>query len=139
MYIKNLIKRTLERAGAIIILISLLSSCEQCPAFAEPITLKASWYSTQSLHKDGQWKITHGRMSNGEYFDDNLLVCATRLYPIGAWLRITNIQNGKTVDVRVADRIGKRFAKTRIDLPKGIFAKIADCKQGIISVMVKKL
>lgn len=96
--------------------------------------LQASWYSRASLIKEGTWKHSKGVMANGRVFDENLFTCATRLYPLGSRLRITNLQNHKSVIVETTDRIGRRFAYTRIDLSKAAFAAIADCKQGLVPV-----
>ncbi len=106
-------------------------------AYAEPIHLKASWYSRASLKKEGTWKHGEQKMANGQRFDENALTCAARLYPLGTHLLVTNQKNGRKVRVVVTDRIGPRFAKTRIDLSKGAFAKIADLKTGIIQVRVE--
>jgi len=38
---------------------------------------------------------------------------------------------------RVPDRIGKRFAKSRIDLSKRAFSEIANLKLGIIPITVE--
>lgn len=54
-------------------------------------------------------------------------------------LRVTNIKSGKSVIVRTTDRIGKRFAKIRIDLSKRAFSKIANLKQGIVQVKVEQI
>lgn len=110
----------------------LLRGCSE-PGWA----MDASWYSTESLKKEGTWKYSHGRMANGEKFDDKKLTCATRLWPLGTILRITNIQTNESVSVKVTDRIGKRFAKKRIDLSKKAFEEIADLNQGIIPISVK--
>jgi len=100
---------------------------------------KASWYSVSSLRKDGQWKITKGVMANGHRFSDEGLTCATRLYPLGSTLRVVNRENSKAVVVRVTDRIGKRFAKTRVDLSKGAFGRIASLDRGTVPVEVKEV
>jgi rare lipoprotein A len=99
--------------------------------------LDASWYSTESLKREGTYKQSKGIMANGKVFKDNALTCACRLYPLKTKLRITNIDNGKSVVVVVADRIGKRFAKTRIDLSKGAFEQIAELKQGLVKIKVE--
>jgi rare lipoprotein A len=78
-------------------------------------------------------------MANGHLFSDDKLTCATRLYNLGTILRVTNISNGKSVIVKVTDRIGKRFAQTRIDLSKSAFQSIADLKQGVIPVSVEEV
>lgn len=120
----------------IIVLIANLGVSLTTPAFAQD--LKASWYSEASLIKEGTRKVGERQvMANGQIFNDNLLVCATRLYPLGSLLRITNIENGKSVDVRVGDRIGKRFAETRIDLSKLAFSRISKLEKGIIPIKVE--
>ena len=106
---------------------------------AKEITLTASWYSISSLHKDGQWSKTKGRCADGSIFKDDNFTCATRLFPLGSVIRITNSLNNKSVTVIVTDRIGKRFAKTRIDLSKKAFSTIANLKQGIISCKVERI
>ena len=78
-------------------------------------------------------------MANGTLFVDDNLTCATRLYPLGTILRITNLDTKRSVEVKVTDRIGKRFTYKRIDLSKGAFSKIADCKQGLVQVRVERL
>lgn len=100
--------------------------------------LKASWYSNASLKKEGTWKHGETKMANGKRFDENALTCASRQYSLGTMVKVKNIANGKSVVCKVTDRIGKRFANSRIDLSKGCFSKIADLKQGIINVLVTK-
>lgn len=99
--------------------------------------LKASWYSVESLKKEGTYKYSKGVMANGKAFKDEALTCAARLYPLGTILCVTSTQSNKSIEVRVTDRIGKRFANTRIDLSKRAFAQIAALEQGVISVKVE--
>ncbi|HEY2645655.1 MAG TPA: septal ring lytic transglycosylase RlpA family protein [Candidatus Acidoferrales bacterium] len=55
----------------------------------------ASWYGIPF----------HGRRAaNGEIFDMNSLVAAHRTLPFGSILRVTNLNNGREVQVRVIDR-----------------------------------
>ena len=55
----------------------------------------ASWYGVPF----------HGRRAaNGEIFDMNTLVAAHRTLPFGSILRVTNLNNGRDVEVRVIDR-----------------------------------
>ncbi len=47
----------------------------------------------------------HGRKtSNGETYDMNALTAAHRTFPFGTRVRVTNLENNKTVIVRVNDR-----------------------------------
>ncbi len=98
--------------------------------------LTASWYSEQSLKSEGTWTKSKGIMANGQKFNEDKLTCATRLFPLGTTLKITNKNNGKSVCAVVTDRIGKRFANSRIDLSKGAFKRIANLDDGLCPVVV---
>jgi rare lipoprotein A len=93
--------------------------------------LMASWYSEQALKDEGTWKLTKGVMANGKKFDEEAFTCATRLFPLGTTLKITDTTTGRKVIVKVTDRIGKRFAKTRIDLSKRAFITLVGSEQGL--------
>jgi rare lipoprotein A len=103
-----------------------------------------TWYSIASLKREGTWKPHKGkfierRMANGKHFSNSALTCACRIYNLGDVLLITNRANGKKVRVVVTDRIGKRFATTRIDLSKGAFEKISDLQKGVILITVERI
>ncbi len=113
-------------------------------------TLIASWYSRASLIKEGTRKAGEEmRMANGKIFTDSGLTCATRLYPLGTLLRISTkkvckrngrvFNDSKSVVVQVTDRISRRFARTRIDLSRNAFTRIADLEQGIVQVRVERI
>ena len=47
----------------------------------------------------------HGRpAANGEIYDMEALTAAHRTLPFGTWVRVVNLTNDKTVDVRIIDR-----------------------------------
>jgi len=47
----------------------------------------------------------HGRQAaNGEVYDMEKLTAAHRTLPFNTWVRVTNLTNGKTVEVRIIDR-----------------------------------
>src|SRR5260370_11477531 len=55
----------------------------------------ASWYGKQF----------HGRTTaNGEDFDMFELTAAHRQLPLGTWVKVTNLRNGKWIIVRINDR-----------------------------------
>ena len=117
---------------SLLFILSVLSSVEANQSY----TLTASWYSVESLKQEGTYKYSKGVMANGELFT-NGFTCANRLYALGTMLRVTNIKTGKSVIVKTTDRIGKRFANTRIDLSQLAFSKLAKLEKGIISVNVE--
>lgn len=68
----------------------------------------ASWYGIPF----------HGRAAaDGEIYDMETLVAAHRLLPFNTWLKVTNLANGKAVNVRVIDR-GPFIEGRIIDLSK---------------------
>ncbi len=69
----------------------------------------------------------HGkRTSNGERFNMNDYTCAHKSLPFNTILKVTNLANGKTCEVRVNDR-GPFVASREIDL-----SKVAAIKLGMI-------
>src|SRR6204780_2941502 len=55
----------------------------------------ASWYGPPY----------HGRQAaDGEIYDMETLVAAHRTLPFNTWVRVTNLSNSKTVEVRIIDR-----------------------------------
>jgi rare lipoprotein A len=120
---------------AMIISVAIASIVNTC----EAKELTASWYSVESLKKEGTWKKSKGRCADGSMFRDSNLTCATRLWPLGTKLQVRNKKNEKSVIVKVTDRIGKRFANTRIDLSESAFKKIAYPSEGLVKVEVKEV
>ena len=102
--------------------------------------MKASYYSVQSLKKEGTWRVSNGIMANGKRFDENALTCATgKQYPLGSHLMVTNKSNGKSVVCKVTDRIGKRFYNSRIDLSLGAFKRLDSPTKGLLVVNVQRV
>jgi rare lipoprotein A len=78
-----------------------------------------------------------GRTANGERFNQNDLTCAHNGLPFGCKIRVTNLRNNKSVDVRVNDRGG--FAKHGrvIDLSKAAAGKIGMLGSGTAKVKIQ--
>jgi len=92
----------------------------------------ASWYSEND---PGVLKTT----ANMEIFNHNELTCAMWDIPFGTRLKVTNLDNGKSVTVRVNDRgPAKRLVRRGrvIDLSKKAFSKIASLDEGLVMVEV---
>ena len=79
----------------------------------------------------------HGRKTaNGETFNMYALTCAHKTLPFGTVLRVTNLSNGKNVDVRVNDR--GPFVKGReIDVSKAAAQKLGMIKTGTANVRIE--
>lgn len=89
----------------------------------------ASWYG-------GKF---HGRRTaNGEKYNMNGISAAHKTLPFGTVVRVTNLNNGRTIDVRINDR--GPFIKGRIiDLSKGAAKKIDMINDGVIPVKLQVL
>ena len=89
----------------------------------------ASWYGP------GFHKI---RTSNGESYDMYAMTAAHKTLPLPAYVRVTNLQNGRSVVVRVNDRgpfVGNRI----IDLSYTAAAKLDMVRNGTAFVEVRSI
>lgn len=89
-------------------------------------SFKASYY-----HSSFHGKITY----SGEIYNENKLTAASNIYPIGTKLKITNIENNKSVIVKINDK--GSFRKVTLDLSKKAFSKIADLRKGVVEIKIK--
>lgn len=67
------------------------------------------------------------------------LACASRDYPKGTYLKVTNLNNEKNVIVVVNDFGPAKWTGHIIDLDKVAFEKIASLGAGVISVKIEKI
>ena len=107
----------------------------QAPATATPTpaagtpdasTGKAAYYGK---------KFQGRKTASGEPFDMNKLTAASNDHPFGTLLKVTNVANGKSVEVRVNDRLsgGDRM----IDLSYAAAQQIGMVKAGLADVKVE--
>lgn len=77
----------------------------------------------------------HGNYTkSGEIFDKNKLTAASNKLPLGALIKVTNKENGKSVVVKINDT--GAMPENVIDLSKGAFKKIAKLEEGRIKIRV---
>ncbi len=89
----------------------------------------ASWYGPGF-----NGKLT----ASGERFRQNELTAAHKTLPFGTIVRVTNLQNARTVEVRINDR--GPFVKGRIiDLSKGAAQQLNMIRTGVVPVEVRVL
>jgi len=74
-------------------------------------------------------------MANGQQFNPNAMTCASRIHPIGTFLRVSDVHNGLFVIVRVTDRPSKQNA-SRLDLTPKAFSVLNGLQLGICEVRV---
>ena len=93
----------------------------------------ASWYGYETLHQRG------GHMTaNGEAFHPKWLSAAHKYLPLPAHVRVTNLENRRSIVVRVNDR--GPFVKGRIiDLSASAAKKLGFYEKGTAEVLVETI
>jgi len=87
---------------------------------------KASWYgSDQGIHT-----------ASGERFDEDDLTAAHRHLPFGTIVRVTNRENGRSVEVRINDR-GPWCGGRIIDVSSAAADVLRMKRSGIVSVEIE--
>ena len=82
------------------------------------------------------------RTASGIIFDQDAMVAAHPTYPFGTVVRVTNLANNRTLDVRVVDRgpaKGPRAKGVLIDLSSGAAANLGFIRQGRTKVRLEVL
>lgn len=90
---------------------------------------KCSWYG----------KAFHGRKTaSGERFDRYEFTAASRTYPIGSYVKVTNLRNGKWVVLRVNDR-GPYVGNRVLDVSEGAANMLEMKARGVEKVQVEQV
>ena len=131
--------RSPHRLGLIAVLLSVLALAAlsarpaSAPSYPRSQTGLASYYGP-GFHGD--------ETASGEIFDQNEMVAAHRTLPLGSVVRVTNLENGRRVVLRVIDRgpYGKNYRKgTIIDVSKGAARRLRFIRDGLVKVKVEVL
>ncbi len=78
-----------------------------------------------------------GRMTaSGEKYDKSKMTCAHKTYAFGTRLKVTRLDNGKSVIVRVNDR-GPNVSGRVVDVSKAAAQKLGMLQDGVIKVKVE--
>jgi rare lipoprotein A len=81
----------------------------------------------------------HGRVAaDGSVYDMEQITAAHKTLPLGSWVRVTNLKNGKVVDVRITDR-GPFIDGRVIDLSRAAARAIDVLDPGTAPVRVEVL
>lgn len=118
----------MKRISQIYTLVVIFSMYFSFIGWAQKEHGKASFYSKKS---------TGARTASGKRLHHDSLSCAHRSYPFGTLLKVTNLNNGKSVIVKVIDR--GPFGRGRIiDLSWAAAKEIGMLAQGVATVKVEK-
>ena len=90
---------------------------------------KASWYGGNFQGK---------RTASGTVFDPNQRTAAHRTFPLGSRVRVTRLDNNKSVEVEITDR-GPFVDGRIIDLSRAAAASLGMLQEGTVTVQVELL
>lgn len=93
------------------------------------------YYGMASFYAD---KFNGRRTASGEIFNQNKLTCACNKLPLGSRIRVTNIKNGKSVIVKVNDRLHPKM-KRLVDLTRSAARQLGYISSGLTKVKVEVL
>ena len=91
----------------------------------------ASWYGP-GFHGE--------ETASGEIFNQREMVAAHRTLPLGSVIRVTNLENGRRVTLRVIDRgpYGRNFRKgTILDVSRGAARRLRMVRDGLVKVRIE--
>jgi rare lipoprotein A len=89
----------------------------------------ASYYANSFVGK---------QTSNGEIFSQKKLTGASNFIPLDTWVRVTNLNNGKSVVVKITDRMHKKMKRV-IDLTRTAASQLSYINDGLAKVKVVPL
>jgi rare lipoprotein A len=78
------------------------------------------------------------KTASGEIFSQNKYTCACNVLPLGTWIKVTNLRNGRSVVVKTNDRLHPRM-KRIIDLTRVAATKLGYVARGLTRVKVEVL
>jgi rare lipoprotein A len=109
---RRCIARSFAKPAAISALLAASLTISACAKKHRTIATPAAPRTSPAEIKNGETGLAswyghpyHGRpAANGEIYDMEQLTAAHRTLPFGTWVRVVNLNNNKTVDVRIIDR-----------------------------------
>lgn len=151
-------RRTLQHLAVLLLLAALAACAGQAPPAPGPAPGQGLYKVGKPYQIDGVWYYPaedfaydetgiaswygedfHGKYTaNGEIFDLNALTAAHRTLPMPSIVRVTNLENGRSIELRVNDR--GPYARGRIiDVSRRAAQLLGFERQGTAKVDVKIL
>ena len=90
-------------------------------------------YGTASYYSNN---FNGKKTANGEIYSHKKMTAACNVLPLGTWIRVTNLRNGKSVVVKTNDRLHTRMKRV-VDLSREAADKLDFVKSGLTRVRVE--
>ena len=92
-------------------------------------------YGTASFYSNS---FNGKKTANGEIYSHKKMTAACNVLPLGTWIKVTNLRNGKSVIVKTNDRLHSRMKRV-VDLSKEAADKLNYIRSGLTRVRVEVL
>jgi len=130
----------LPRPGIIFLLllfflcpVNLHAQKGRVPAAAAPKKTTRTFYGQASFYAN---KFNGRKTASGEIFDQKKFTCACNVLPLGTRIKVTNLRNGKSVLVKVNDRIHPKMRRV-VDLTRAAAHALGFVSRGLTRVKVE--
>jgi|SRR5215203_554333 len=90
-------------------------------------------YGTASFYSNS---FNGKKTANGEIYSHKKMTAACNVLPLGTWIKVTNLRNGKSVVVKTNDRLHAKMKRV-IDLSREAADKLDYVKSGLTRVRVE--
>ena len=90
-------------------------------------------YGTASFYSNS---FNGRKTANGEIYSHKKMTAACNVLPLGTWIRVTNLQNGKSVVVKTNDRLHSKMKRV-VDLSREAADKLDYVRSGLTRVRVE--
>lgn len=111
---------------------SLVTSAEDTALVSGTATGKVL-YGVASYYAN---KFEGRKTANGEIFRQTKMTAACNVLPLGTWIKVTNLRNGRSVVVKTNDRLHHRV-KRLVDLTRTAAQKLHFIDRGLTKVKVE--
>jgi rare lipoprotein A len=93
------------------------------------------YYGVASYYAD---KFNGRETASGEVYSHAKSTAACNVLPLGTWIRVTNLRNGKSIILRINDRLHAKNNRL-VDLTKSAAQKLGYAGRGLARVKVEVL
>src|SRR5438270_13437274 len=83
-------------------------------------------------------KFAGRRTASGERYDPERMTAAHQTLPLGTWIRVTRVDDGRSVEVRVSDRCGCGGGRL-VDLSRRAARHLDLFRAGVVPVRIEAL
>ena len=90
-------------------------------------------YGTASYYSNS---FNGKKTANGEIYSHKKMTAACNVLPLGTWIKVTNLKNGKSVVVKTNDRLHSKMKRV-VDLSREAAEKLGYVKSGLTRVRVE--